>query len=151
MPDARRLGRLFASPGKPDGRQPVVYTLKDRRVRVMARPKPEKESEPAASAERHVLPMQLRIGDRLTDETGEYEVIGRPYTTAAGKTANVDVKRVDSAVTMIPTWGAHERVSVKRASSMARWARLPSSRAGSASGVRGAASRKSRECWLAHK
>jgi len=23
--------------------------------------------------------MLLRIGDRLTDETGEYEVIGRPY------------------------------------------------------------------------
>jgi hypothetical protein len=33
--------------------------------------------------------MQLRIGDRLKDETGEYEVIARPYTTAAGKTANV--------------------------------------------------------------
>jgi hypothetical protein len=33
-----------------------------------------------------ILPMQLRIGDRLTDETGEYEVIGRPYATAGGKT-----------------------------------------------------------------
>ena len=28
MPDARRLGRLFASPWKPDGRQAVAYTLK---------------------------------------------------------------------------------------------------------------------------
>jgi hypothetical protein len=60
--------------------------------------------------------MQLRIGDRLTDETGEYEVIGRPYTTAAGKSANVRVKRVGSAVTMIRVYGAHERVPVKRAS-----------------------------------
>ena len=41
-------------------------------------------------------PMALRVGDRLVDETGEYEGIGRPYTTTAGKTANVRVKRVDS-------------------------------------------------------
>jgi hypothetical protein len=58
--------------------------------------------------------MELRIGDRLTDETGEYEVIGRPYTTASGKTANVRVKRVDSGVEMIRVWGAHERVAVRR-------------------------------------
>jgi hypothetical protein len=25
--------------------------------------------------------MELQAGDRLTDETGEYEVIGWPYTT----------------------------------------------------------------------
>ena len=31
--------------------------------------------------------MDLRVGDRLTDETGEWEVIGRPYTTAGGKNA----------------------------------------------------------------
>jgi hypothetical protein len=43
-----------------------------------------------------VLPMQLRIGDRLTDETGEYELIGRPHTTAGGKSASVRVKRVGS-------------------------------------------------------
>jgi hypothetical protein len=58
--------------------------------------------------------MELRIGDRLTDETGEYEVIGRPYTTAGGKTANVRVKRVDSGAEMIRVWGAHERVAVRR-------------------------------------
>jgi hypothetical protein len=28
-----------------------------------------------------VLPMLLRVGDRLNDETGEYEIAGRPYTT----------------------------------------------------------------------
>ena len=27
MPDARRLGRLFASPGEPDGRQLPVYSV----------------------------------------------------------------------------------------------------------------------------
>jgi hypothetical protein len=59
--------------------------------------------------------MQLQLGDRLTDETGEYEVIGRPYSTKAGKDVHVRVKRVDQAeVTMIRTWAAHERIAVKR-------------------------------------
>jgi hypothetical protein len=64
--------------------------------------------------------MALRVGDRLVDETGEYEGIGhegigRPYTTTGGKTANVRVKRVESDVTMSRTYGAHERVNVQRA------------------------------------
>jgi len=29
--------------------------------------------------------MQLQIDDRLTDETGDYEIIGRPYTTQMGE------------------------------------------------------------------
>jgi hypothetical protein len=81
----------------------------------MARQRPEKKPEEVPATGR-VLPMELRVGGRLTDETGDYEVIGRPYTTAAGKTANVRVKRVDSDVTMVRTYGAHERVIVKRAS-----------------------------------
>jgi hypothetical protein len=55
----------------------------------MMRPRPTKKSEPAPSAERRVLPMELQVGDRLTDETGEWEVIGPPYTTHAGKNARV--------------------------------------------------------------
>jgi len=50
----------------------------------MSKPRPEKkrtEKTPTQPAEQRVLPMQLQVGDRLTDETGEYEVIGRPYTT----------------------------------------------------------------------
>ena len=70
---------------------------------------------PATTTTR-VLPMQLQIGDQLTDETGEYEIIGRPYTTQMGKNVHVRVKRVDSAeATMIRTYAAHERISVKRA------------------------------------
>jgi hypothetical protein len=71
----------------------------------------EKKREHEPPAETRVLPMQLKIGDRLTDETGEYEVIGRPYTTAAGKTANVRVKRVESDVTMIRVWSVHTSAS----------------------------------------
>jgi hypothetical protein len=66
-------------------------------------------------AGRRVFLMQLLVGDRLTDETGEYEGIGRPFTTAGGKTANVRVKRLDSDVLMVRGWGAHEKVSVDRA------------------------------------
>ena len=60
--------------------------------------------------------MELRIGDRLTAETGEWEVIGRPYTTAGGKNARARVQRVDQpAIAEIRTWAAHERIAVKRA------------------------------------
>ena len=62
-----------------------------------------------------VLPILLRFGDRLTDETGEYEIIGHPYTTNAGKDVHVRVMRVDNAeVTIARGWGAHERISVKQ-------------------------------------
>jgi hypothetical protein len=62
----------------------------------MAKPRPVKKREPAG--EHRVLPMELQLRDRLTDETGEYDVIGRPYTTNAGKDVHVRVKRVDNAV-----------------------------------------------------
>jgi hypothetical protein len=59
--------------------------------------------------------MELQVGDRLTDETGEWEIIG--FTTNGGKDVHARVRRVDNAeVTMIRTWRAHERISVKRAS-----------------------------------
>jgi len=76
---------------------------------------PEKQPPPSTQPLLGVLPMALRVGDRLVDEIGEYEVIGRPYATAAGKTAHVRVRRVDNAaVVMVRTWGAHERVAVRR-------------------------------------
>ena len=63
-----------------------------------------------------VLPMQLRVGDRLADETGEWEVIGRSYTAVSGKIAHVRVQRVDQpGATDLRTWSAFERISVKRA------------------------------------
>jgi len=73
-----------------------------------------RESSPASAT--RILPMQLQIGDRISDETGEWEVVGRPHTTAGGKTAHVRVRRVDQpAVVEERSWGAHERVAVKRA------------------------------------
>jgi hypothetical protein len=76
----------------------------------------EMKREPTSPAERRVLPMELQVGDRLADETGEWEVIARPYTTAGGKDARVRVQRVGKpGVTELRSWGAHERISVKRA------------------------------------
>src|SRR5881227_3716141 len=74
----------------------------------MAKPRPKKRQkskpvqpplpgmpprEPPGTA--RVLPMQLQIGDRMTDSTGEWEVVGRPYTTNVGKNAHVRVQRQD--------------------------------------------------------
>jgi hypothetical protein len=59
--------------------------------------------------------MQLQIGDRMTDSTGEWEVVGRPYTTAGGKNAHVRVQRVSQpGVTETKMWGAYEKVTVIR-------------------------------------
>jgi len=60
--------------------------------------RPEKKREPTAPAERRVLPMELQIGDRLVDETGEWEVVGRPCTTVGGKTAHARVQRVGDSI-----------------------------------------------------
>jgi len=65
------------------------------------------------SSRRHRRPVSCRIGDRA-----EWQVIGRPFTTAAGKNAHVRLRRVDqSEVKMTRTWGAHERIGVKRSAS----------------------------------
>lgn len=95
----------------------------------MAKPRAEKKREKDGGAQpslpgtressspsaQRLLPMQLQIGDRLSDETGEWEVVNRPYTTAGGKIAHVRVRRVDQPATIEErTWGAHERVEVRR-------------------------------------
>ncbi len=81
----------------------------------MARPRPEKKPAPAAPSTTRILPMPLRIGDRLVHETGEWEVIGPLYRSPGGKTAHVRVQGVGQpAVTDLRTWGAHERIAVRR-------------------------------------
>jgi len=52
----------------------------------------------------------------MTDSTGEWQVVGRPYTTAGGKNSHVRVQRVDSPdVTEVRIAGVFEKVSVKGA------------------------------------
>jgi hypothetical protein len=65
--------------------------------------------------EARILPMELQLGDRITDETGEWEVIGRPFTTAGGKNAHARVRKVaQPALTDLRSWSAHERLTVIR-------------------------------------
>ena len=72
---------------------------------------------PTPASPTRVLPMDLQVGDRLADETGEWEVVSRRYTSNAGKDAHARVQKVGQPeVTELRTWGAHERISVKRAS-----------------------------------
>src|SRR5207245_11499125 len=95
----------------------------------MARPRPEKKRQTAKPVQPplpgmpppeppgtvRVLPMQLQIGNRMTDSTGEWEVVGRPYTTNGGKNAHVRVQRVSQpGVAGTKMWVADEKVSVKR-------------------------------------
>jgi hypothetical protein len=91
----------------------------------MSRPKKPKTGRPAKPAgstkprdpdePNSVLPMQLRVGDRFTDETGEWEIISRPYGTVGGKTVHARVRKVgEPAVTEERTWSAYEKVAVRR-------------------------------------
>jgi hypothetical protein len=55
----------------------------------------EQKPEPAPPATRRVLPMELQVGDRVTDETGKWEVIAPPYSTAGGTIGHASVQRID--------------------------------------------------------
>jgi len=108
------------------------FTLQMIGDKVMARPRPEKKrqkakpvqpllpgmppTEPPGTA--RVLPMPFQIGDRMTDSTGEWQVVGRPYTTAGGKNSHVRVQRMDKpGVTETRMWGSYEKVTVIRRAS----------------------------------
>jgi len=71
---------------------------------------------PAPPGTARVLPMQLQIGDQITDESGTWQVIARPYSSAGGKTTQVRMQRVDQpGMTETRLWGSYEKVSVRRA------------------------------------
>jgi len=60
--------------------------------------------------------LDLQIGDRISDESAEWEIIGRPFTTAGGKITHARARKVSQpGLTDLRIWSAHERISVKRA------------------------------------
>src|SRR5437016_1136870 len=76
-------------------------------------PAPPTTATPPAAT--RLLPMQLTVGDRLIDETGDWEITVRPYTSPGGKTVHARVRRIDQPDTVEErTWGAHERIAVRR-------------------------------------
>ena len=113
MPDEsilRAPAREVVRTGKMPSRRP------DRIINVMARPRPEKKREPGAAADPKILPMELQVGDRLADETGEREVIAPPYSTAGGRMVHARVQRIDQPASWeIRSWDDVKRISVKRA------------------------------------
>jgi hypothetical protein len=59
--------------------------------------------------------MQLRIGDRLTDARGDWEIISRPRSTAGGKTVNARVHKPGGSENPEErAWSAYEKVTVRR-------------------------------------
>ena len=79
----------------------------------MAKPRSSKKREPAAPT---VLPMELQLGDHITDAIGEWEVISPPYTTAGGRTVHARVQRIGEPDSWeIRNWDASKRISVGRA------------------------------------
>src|SRR3989454_10674102 len=91
----------------------------------MAKPRPGKKAKASLPpGTTRVLPMQLKVGDRLVDETGEWEVTVRPYTSPGGKNVHARVRRMDQPATAEDrTWGAHERVAGKRGTRCPPWQR----------------------------
>ena len=62
-----------------------------------------------------ILPLQLRVGDRLDDANGEWEVIGGPWSMAAGKTVYAFVQRPgDPGTKREMAWAAHEEITARR-------------------------------------
>ena len=83
----------------------------------MAKSRSEKKGAPTAPSDPKILPMELLVGDRLTDKMGEWEVIRQPYTTAGGRVVHARVQRIDDPASWeIRSWDASKHISVKRAS-----------------------------------
>jgi hypothetical protein len=60
--------------------------------------------------------MDLRVGDRLADERGEWEVIAPPYTTAGGRMVHARVQRINEPASWeIWSWKETKHISVGRA------------------------------------
>jgi hypothetical protein len=65
--------------------------------------------------EKRMLSMELQRGDRFADETGEWEIISRPYVSAGGRFVSAHIRKIGHPEAAdLRTWEAHERVSVRR-------------------------------------
>jgi len=82
----------------------------------MAKSPSEKKRKPQAAADPKILPTGLQVGDRLADETGEWEVIAAPYSTAGGRMVHTRVQRIGEPDSwQIRSWDALKPISVRRA------------------------------------
>jgi hypothetical protein len=63
-----------------------------------------------------VLPMEIRVGDRLTDEQGEWAVDTHPSALHGGKNLHARLRKVgDPATVRYVTWPVQQKVTVRPA------------------------------------
>jgi hypothetical protein len=63
-------------------------------------PKPPKKAGDLPASGISILPMQLQVGDRYSDEPGEWEVVSRPVSFRGGKGVRA---RVQVLVVLTPS------------------------------------------------
>jgi hypothetical protein len=77
--------------------------------------RPPKKADDLPPGGISILPMQLQIGDRYTDETGEREVVTRPVSFRGGRSVRAGVQVPGKPETeREDLWDAHQRITVRR-------------------------------------
>jgi hypothetical protein len=80
-----------------------------------ARPRPRRAKTQGPDPAVAVLPMDIQIGDRFTDEEGEWEVVSHATTLYGAKSLRARVRRTEQpAAERDVTWPAHVRVEIRR-------------------------------------
>jgi len=84
----------------------------------MAKSPPEKKRKLQSADDIKILPTELQVGDRLADDTGEWEVIAAPYSTAGGRMVHARVQRIGEPDSwQIRSWDALKPIGVRLAAS----------------------------------
>src|SRR5437867_745138 len=76
----------------------------------MAKSRPERKPDPPPAT--RILPMQLRVGDRLVEATGEWEIVATPTRPTQGRTSTCASAASTSRTS--PRSGAGPRTSGSR-------------------------------------
>ena len=72
-------------------------------------------AQPPPTGAISILPMEIQIGDRFTDEEGEWEVVSHPATLHGAKSLHARVRRAyQPGAERDVTWPAHVRVDIRR-------------------------------------
>jgi hypothetical protein len=72
-------------------------------------------AQPPHTAAISILPMEIQIGDRFTDEEGEWEVVSHPAALHGAKRLRARVRRAEQpGGERDVTWPAHVRVEIQR-------------------------------------
>src|SRR5712692_6696871 len=72
-----------------------------------------RRSDPGAGVS--VFPAQLRIGDRFTNDDGEWEIASRPVTYKQGHEVRARIQRPGEPPTEKEAfWPAYERLTIRR-------------------------------------